>query len=119
MSRFRDEFAVAFDELVEEQGDPFVYTPVDDVPRTITAPIFRASTTVRNESLHDVTNEIVKVFAKKGSTDGVLIPQRGDVIEWDGVTWGFLSSRGDAGDVWELWFQRIDVNTYGSRPDRL
>jgi hypothetical protein len=113
MSRFRDDFAAAFEDVLFEQGETLVYTAINESSRTITAPIWRAVETIRDESNHEVEATICKCYPKRHATEGVLIPKRGDAIEWDGLTWDFHQAKGDQGDVWELWFINHDVKAYG------
>jgi hypothetical protein len=113
MSRFRDDFALAFEDVAFEQGESLAYTPVGGSARTITAPIWRAVETLRDESNHEVQATIAKCFAKKHATEGVLTPTRGDKIVWDGMAWDFAQTKGDQGDVWELWFVNFDIQAFG------
>lgn len=118
-SRFRDDFALAFADVQFEQGETLSYTPVGGAARNITAPIWRAVETIRDESNHEVQTTICKLFPAKHVTDGVLTPSLGDSIAWDGVTWDFHSAKGDQGEVWELWFQESAIQQYGKRPSQL
>ena len=116
MSRFSDDFALAFDDVLFERGDPIEFYGVGEPVRPITAVVTERTGGPKQQSDHDTEQTVLEVVCKKSDIVGLFT---GAYVVWEEKNWDFKSQLSDDGGVLRLHFEHTAITQAGKKPSQL
>lgn len=103
-----------------EFGTTIVIVQRDTKPRTINCQIVEGTETVVDNTHHESIVSVIHVFATDDPVIGIVGPQIGDYVEWNGGVYSFLSVACADTGARKVTFQKQQITQFGAnRPPSL